>query len=338
LAAVASVDEDVARVVARAAEKGGKPCVATVLGMRGVTDALSGEATGADGRTSTVPAYSTPEDAVRALAAATRYGEWRSRDHGTRVHPDGVDRGAAERIVDEVLAGSPAGRALQADEARRLLAAYGIPVWQTLPAASADAAVAAAEQVDYPVVLKSVSPLLRHQSGFTGIRVDLRSESAVREAFAVMQDRLAPLHADKFVVQRMATPGVACVVTTAEDPLFGPVLSFSIAGMPTELLGDIGYRIPPLTDVDAEELIGSVRAAPLLFGHKGGQAVDRGALADLLARASVLADDLPEIASLVLNPVNAHGGGAEVLGAEVTVGPAPARTDTGRRALPDTQG
>ncbi|HET8598904.1 MAG TPA: GNAT family N-acetyltransferase [Segeticoccus sp.] len=332
---VATQDEEVARVVARAADRGDKPCVATFLGMRGVTDALSGEASGEGARRRTVPAYGTPEDAVRALAAATRYGEWRARDHGTRVQPEGLDRDAAERIVDEVLAGSPAGRALQPDEARALLAAYGIPVWQSLPAGTADEAVAAAEQVGYPVVLKSVSPLLRHQAGLTGIRVDLRTEASVREAFEVMQERLAPLHADRFVVQRMATPGVACVVTTSEDPLFGPVLSFSIAGLPTELLDDVGYRIPPLTEVDVTELIGSVKAAPLLFGRKGSQPVDRDALADLVARASVLADDVPEVASMVLNPVNSHGGGVEVLGAEITIAPAPQRTDTARRALPD---
>ena len=115
--------------------------------------------------------------------------------------------------------------------------------------------------------------------------------------------------------------------------MFGPVVSFSVAGPPTELLGDVGHRIPPLTDVDVSDLISSVRAAPLLHGHRGAAPVNRAALADLIARASVLADEVPELAFLDLNPVNAHPGGVDVLGAEVVVAPASVRKDTGRRAL-----
>jgi acyl-CoA synthetase (NDP forming) len=155
----------------------------------------------------------------------------------------------------------------------------------------------------------------------------------MREAYATLHDRLAPLAANEFVVQRMANPGVSCVVRTDEDPLFGPVVSFSIAGPPTELLGDIGHRIPPLTDVDVSDLISSVKASPMLHGHRGAAPVHRAALADLIARASVLADNLPEVASAVLNPVNAHPGGVDVLGAEIVLAAAPRRKDPGRRSL-----
>jgi acyl-CoA synthetase (NDP forming) len=182
-------------------------------------------------------------------------------------------------------------------------------------------------------VVKSVAPLLRHQAGLGGIRVDLSSEAQLREAFAGLDARLAPLGANTFVVQRMATPGVSCVVRSDEDPLFGPMVSFSIAGLPTELLGDIGYRIPPLTDVDVSDLISSVKSAPLLHGHRGAAPVDLPALSDLVARVSVLADNLPEVASLVLNPVNTHPGGVDVLGAEITLATAPRRKDPGRRTL-----
>ena len=302
--------------------------------MRGVTEALSGKDVDAHGVRRVVPAYSMPEDAVRALAAATRYGEWRARDKGERVAPAGIDRLAAERLVDGVIAGSPAGRPLVAEEVEQLLGHYGIRVWPTVAVASADEAVAAAAELGYPVVLKSTSPLIRHQVGASGVRVDLASETSVREAFAALCGRLAPLAANSFVVQRMAEPGVPCVINTTEDPLFGPVVSFSVAGPPTELLGDIGHRIPPLTDVDVSDLISSVRAAPLLHGHRGAAPVNRGALSDLIARASVLADEIPEVAFLDLNPVNAHPGGVDVLGAEVVVAPASVRKDTGRRALP----
>jgi acyl-CoA synthetase (NDP forming) len=182
-------------------------------------------------------------------------------------------------------------------------------------------------------VVKSVAPVLRHQPGLSGIRVDLRTEAQLREAFEGLDERLAPMSANTYVVQAMATPGVACVVQSDEDPLFGPVVSFSIAGPPTELLGDIGHRIPPLTDVDVSDLISSVKAAPMLHGHRGSTPVDRAALADLIARVSVLADNLPEVSRLVLNPVNAQPSGVDVLDAEVVLAPTPRRKDPGRRSL-----
>ncbi|WP_270889158.1 bifunctional acetate--CoA ligase family protein/GNAT family N-acetyltransferase [Pedococcus sp. 5OH_020] len=326
-----TLDEDVATAVRDAAMATDKPCLATFLGMRGVSERLSG--TAPDGRRVVVPAYSMPEDAVRALAGATRYAEWRARDRGVPVRPAGIDREAAEQLVEKVLAESPDGRRLTQQEVTALLEPYGVRVWGSVPVRTVEEAVAAAESIGYPVVVKSVAPLMRHQPGLSGIRVDLRSEAQLREAFAGLNDRLAPLSANSFVVQRMAAPGVSCVVRTDEDPLFGPVVSFSIAGPPTELLGDIGYRIPPLTDVDVSDLISSVKAAPMLHGHRGAAPVHRAALSDLVARVSVLADNLPEIASLVLNPVNAHPAGVDVLGAEVVLAPTPRRKDTGRRTL-----
>ncbi|NNM45193.1 bifunctional GNAT family N-acetyltransferase/acetate--CoA ligase family protein [Knoellia koreensis] len=326
-----TLDEDVATAVRDAALKSEKPCLATFLGMRGVVERLSGRTD--DGRDEVVPAYSMPEDAVRALAAATRYAEWRSRDHGVPVHPAGIDLEAAERLVERVLHEAPDGRRLTEDEVRELLGAYGIDVWASVSVTSADEAVAAADTLGYPVVVKSVAPLVRHSPGMSGIRVDLRTPDQLRDAYAALNDRLAPLAANTFVVQRMATPGVSCVLRSEEDPLFGPVVSFSIAGPPTELLGDIGHRIPPLTDVDVSDLISSVKAAPMLHGHRGAAPVNRAALADLVARVSVLADNLPEIARLTLNPVNAQPAGVDVLGAEVTVAPAPQRKDQGRRSL-----
>lgn len=325
-------DEDVAAAVRDTAAAADKPIAATFLGMRGVDDGHA-SVTGTGGSSRAIPVYAMPEDAVRALAAATRYGQWRAKDHGTPVAPAGINRRIAEDVVHTVLSVDPKGRRLGQDEAHALLQAYGIDVWANHDVRSADEAVASAEAVGYPVVLKSTAPMMRHQGGVGGVRVDLRTEASLRSAWDSLTDRLAPLDADRLVVQKMATPGVPCVVTSDEDPLFGPVIGFSVAGLPTELLGDIAYRIPPLTDVTVSELISSVKAAPVLHGHRGATPVHRAALADLIARVSVLADDLPEVASLVLNPVNAHPGGVEVLGAEVVLAPAPRRTDPGRRSL-----
>jgi len=274
-----------------------------------------------------------PEDAVRALAAATRYGQWRARDHGVLVNPPGVDMLAAEQLVESVLTDTPAGRALTTVETQTLMAAYGVSLWPTIPAANADEAIAAAEELGYPVVVKSISSNVRHQPGQAAMHLDLRSEASVRESFASLSVRLSPMGADTFVVQRMATPGVACVVRTAEDPVFGPMVTFSIAGPPTDLLNDIGYRIPPLTDVDVTDLISSVKASPLLDGYRGAAQVDRAALGDLIARVSVLADRQPDISSLEINPAIAHTGGVDVLGVEIVVSPSTKRTDGQRRAM-----
>ncbi|GGL22784.1 GNAT family N-acetyltransferase [Phycicoccus endophyticus] len=328
---LATGDQDVAAAVRGAAADADKPCVATFLGMRGVDDRGSVQGTGGERRA--IPVYAMPEDAVRALAAATRYGQWRARDQGTPVAPVGINRRVAEDVVETVLSVSPNGRRLTHDEATALLAAYGVQLWGRREVGSVEEAVAAAREAGYPVVLKSVAPMVRHQGGSGGVRVDLGDESALRAAWASLSERLAPLQADRFVIQTMASQGVACVVTSEEDPLFGPVIGFSVAGLPTELLDDVAYRIPPLTDVTVSELISSVKAAPVLHGYRGQTPVHRAALADLIGRISVLADDMPEVASLVLNPVNAHPGGVEVLGAEITVAPAPRRIDPGRRSL-----
>jgi acyl-CoA synthetase (NDP forming)/RimJ/RimL family protein N-acetyltransferase len=129
------------------------------------------------------------------------------------------------------------------------------------------------------------------------------------------------------------SPGVACRITTTEDPLFGPIVSFAVAGEIADLLGDVAYRIAPLRQGDVVDLVGEVRAAPLLAGHGGRAPVDTGALHATVGRASVLAEDLPQVARLVLEPVVAHPGGCEVAGARVSVAPAPNRPDIGRRAL-----
>ncbi|WP_035903312.1 bifunctional GNAT family N-acetyltransferase/acetate--CoA ligase family protein [Knoellia subterranea] len=328
---IAAHDEEVTDAVRAAAQKSDKTCVATFLGMRGVDSSTSMDEGGASGQA--IPIYAMPEDAAYALAKATKYAAWRNKDHGLPVAPAGINRRVAEDVVQTVLSVSPEGRRLDADETSALLSAYGIELWPSRAVETVEEAVQAAEDMGYPVVLKSTAPMLRHQGGITGVRVDLANDQSVREAWASLHERLSPLAADQLEVQRMATPGVACVVTADEDPLFGPVVSFGVAGLPTELLDDIAHRIPPLTDVAVSELISSVKAAPVLHGHRGSTPVHRAALADLIARVSVMSDDMPELVSLRLNPVNAHPGGVEVLGAEVTVAPIERRADPGRRSL-----
>jgi acyl-CoA synthetase (NDP forming) len=326
-------DEEVAGVLARAAGESGKTVVSTFLGMRGVPDALRDTSR-------SVPSYATPEDAVRALAAVTDYARWRATPAGTVVHPSELDVREARRIVASALPSSagaaPDGDGVEPDQAwmRELLATYGIELWETLPASTVDVAAEAAARLGYPVALKTTAGHLRHRSDLGGVRLNIDDEDELRGAHAAMAERLGSGAAAHFVVQRMAPTGVACVIRSVEDPSFGPVVSFGLGGVATELLDDWSHGIPPLTDTDLHDLVRSVRAAPLLFGHRGSEPVDTSRLEDLLARVARLADDLPAVAHLELNPVVVGATGTSVLGATARLARPRARTDRVARSLP----
>ncbi len=322
-----TLDTEVAQALAEVAGAADKTCVATFLGMRGLTEALSSAAR-------TVPAYPTPEDSVRALVSATRYAQWRRRDRGNRVAAQHVHRDAARALVAELTPPEPAGAWLTNERSAQLLAAYGIELWPRYEVHDGDQAAAAAARVGYPVALKAAAEPLRHRADLGAVRLDVGREDQLREAFAEMQQRLGPLGGDSFVVQAMASPGLACVLRTTEDPLFGSVVEFGVGGPPTELLGDVARRFPPLREGDVADLVRSVRAAPLLFGHRGAEVLDVDALEDLLSRLSLLADDLPQVAFLELNPVIVGPRGLAVLDAGIRLAAPSARTDTDLRRLP----
>jgi acyl-CoA synthetase (NDP forming) len=323
---MATRSAQVARTLAEASRNARIPVVACFLGMGGLQKELF-----SGGKT--IPTYPTPEEAVRALAAATWYGLWRNREVGTRITMDGCDTAAAEKYLSELLNDSPDGRTLTQDEATRLLAEYGVRLWPQRPVGDVEEAVAVAEELGYPVVLKTTAPHLRHRVDLGGVRLGIEGEEGLREDFSRMKEQLTPLGGGELVVQRMAENGVACVISTLEDPLFGPVVSFGLAGDATDLLDDTAHRSPPLTDTDVRDLIRSVRAAPKLFGHRGANPVDVAALEDLVARISCLADDCPEVEELIMNPVVVSEEGLAVLGVSIRLSPPQGRTDTGRRGL-----
>ncbi len=332
-APVGETDPQIAAALARAAAADGRTWVASAQGLVGLTDELS-----ADG--ATVPSMVTVEDAVSALAGAVRHADWRAGASDPLVDLPGVDPVVARRIVAEPLSDLPAGTRLTLDAATAsaLLATYGIEVLPSTTVADAEAAVAAAERFGYPVVLKTSSEVLRHRADLGGVSLDLSDPDDVRESYERLCARTRRfLGRDVAVeVQPMAPTGVACVVRGTEDDLYGPVVAFGLGGDATELLGDVSYRIPPLTAADVRDMVRSVRAAPRLLGHRGLPAVDIGALEDLVARVSMLTDDLPEVAEVVLNPVIVAEHGAQIAGFTVRVA-RPVRQDAGRRMLPAAQ-
>jgi acyl-CoA synthetase (NDP forming) len=316
------------------AQTSAKPIVATFLSEEGIPPEVAVlDENGMPARGS-VPSFTTPERAVIALAKVAEYARWRRRPMGELPDLPDVDEDAARAVVRGVLAGDPAGRELTDDELISLLAAYGIPLLGTRAVTDAEEAVGAAEEVGYPVVLKSTAPWLRHRSDLGGVRLDLTDADAVRAAFAAIPS------GDPVIVQEMAAPGVATVVEIVDDPSFGALVSFGLGGVATDLLGDRAYRTLPLTDLDAAELVRAPRAFPLLDGYRGSEPVDLAALENLLLRVARLADDLPEVLRLRLEPVIVgpanpwHGGRSLVVaGGSSQVGPATARVEPGPRRM-----
>lgn len=289
-----------------------------------------------------IPAYAAAERAVKALAQAAAYAQWR-RDAGTpgRVPEfDDVDEARARLDVARLLKdtgeraadGAP-GVTLDEASAAALLARYGIAVRAALPAPDVAAAVEAARRLGYPVALKTTAPHLRHRADLGAVRLDLADPDDLRRAYEELTARLGKPGELHLVVQAMAPRGVDTVVRATVDPGAGAVLSFGLAGAASELLGDTAHRLVPATDRDAAQLVRSIKAAPLLFGWHGAEPVDTAALEELLLRVSLLVDDLPEVVSVDLEPVVVAAEGLTVLGASVRLARPPARTDLGPRAL-----
>ena len=183
--------------------------------------------------------------------------------------------------------------------------------------------------------MKYADKLLRERRDVMGARLDVPDEAALRhDLVGMITGTDDPGLAAGFLVQPMAPSGVPVVITSMEDPLFGPIVSFGLAGDAVDLLGDVAHRIPPLTDVDVHDLVRSVKASPRLFGYRGTPRLDVAGLEDLLARVSVLADELPEVVELRLDPVVVGQQRLSPLWAGVRLCRPPDRRDTGtRRAL-----
>ncbi|MFB7256625.1 bifunctional acetate--CoA ligase family protein/GNAT family N-acetyltransferase [Streptomyces nojiriensis] len=286
-----------------------------------------------------IPSYPAAERAVKAVAEAVRYGQWRratADDDGRVPEYEDIDEAdTADRLAGLLAEVDPGAVLTLTDpDARELLAGYGIRVLPTLPAPSADAAVRAAGVLGYPVALKTTAPHLRHRADLGGVRLDLTNEAELRRSYEELTDALGKPAELQPVVQAMVARGVDTVVRSVIDPAAGAVLSFGLAGVASELLGDTAHRLVPATDRDAAGLIRSIRTAPLLFGWRGSDPVDTPALEELLLRLSRLVDDHPEVIGVSLEPVVVAAEGVSVLSATVRVAHPPARGDLGPRTLP----
>ncbi|MFF0769448.1 GNAT family N-acetyltransferase [Nonomuraea wenchangensis] len=357
--------EAVAAELLRVSQGSGKPVLTTFEGHLGMHPALQVTEPGtprerpAPARGS-IPSYAAPEEAVRALAQAARYAAWRAQPATPPPALDDLDPDRARALVHDLLSApepepiaepEPApGSAVDTAGTRRgvrsaafaepgppveidaaeLLSCYGLTVWPAEMVRSPEEAVAAAERLGWPVVLKVADPGASRRAGT--VRLGLTGPEMVRHAYAEFADQLGE---KVLAVQRMAPqPAVPTVVGVVEDPAFGPVVSFGLGEVTARLLQDQGYRLAPLTAEDAAALVRSVRAAPLLFGQYGYPPVAVDALEDLLVRVGRLANDLPEVARLDLDQVLVGESSVMILGARATLRtPAGPRLDGGPRRL-----
>ncbi|WP_181813543.1 GNAT family N-acetyltransferase [Gaiella occulta] len=306
--AVATADVGAAVSEAAAASGTSKPVLAAILAAEGAPSTLR--------RAAQIPSFAYPEAAARALGRAAERAEWLRRAAGTVPHLDGIDHAAATEVVERALGGA-AEAWLGPGDVRALLEAYGLPVVPELVAAGPEEAVAAAEKLGYPAVVKTAAAGV-HKTESGGVALDLASAADVRAAAARIGGSV--------IVQPLISGGVELLAGVAQDPVFGPLVAFGPGGIHAELIGDAQFRLAPLTDVDADELVGGGKAGRLVAGFRGAPPADAAALSDVLHRLSRLAEDVPELAELDLNPVLGLEHGAVVVDARVRLARPPAPT------------
>jgi acetate---CoA ligase (ADP-forming) len=301
--AVSATADEVARAVEDAVHESAvdKPVLAVIMSSDGIPEALRGSRN--------VAAFAYPESAARALGRTAERADWLRRPHGATPVLDGIDRDSALAVTQRALDRSEDSW-LDPAATRELLLAYGIPLVPERVATTSDEVAAAAAELGFPSVVKTAAPGA-HKTETGGIALDLADEAAVREA----AERIGlPV-----IVQPLVPGGAELLAGVVEDPVFGPLVAFGPGGVFAELIGEAGFRIAPLTDVDAEELVTEGKAGRLVSGFRGAPAASSAALIDLVHRLSRLGEDLPALAELDLNPVIALPDRCVVVDARVRV-------------------
>jgi acetyltransferase len=308
--------EDVAEAIVDVARGNGKPVLAVLMGRDGLPQGL------AELNAAGIPGYRFPESAVRALAAMHRQSLWQQRPAGeVRTFP--ANRACVERIIAR--AREQGREKLSETEVMNVLEAYGIPVAPYSVARTVDEAREAAERIGWPVVLKVLSPRIVHKSDVGGVFVGVEDEHELRLAWthvAVEAPRRAGIGADEVdgvLVQKMVGGGKETIIGMTSDPQFGPVLMFGLGGIYVEALGDVVFRVQPVTGVDAHDMVRSIRGVKLLQGVRGEPASDLAAVEEAIARISQLVGDHPEIREMDVNPWLAFPEGGVAVDGRISV-------------------
>jgi acetyl coenzyme A synthetase (ADP forming)-like protein len=278
-----------------------KPLLACFLGQRGFKAKL-----GSSGRF--VPSYPFPEEAISALSKAVEYAEMRQKPTGRIPEFMGIKRDEARDLVGKTMTRSMQ-RPLWMESLGigSLLACYGIHFIDTVAAGTPAEAAAAAAKIGFPVAVKLDSATITHKSDVGGVVLGLKSVYGVKKAFGDIRGRLKKEgHLEEMrgvVVQKMVNGGIEAIVGVTQDPVFGPLIMFGSGGIYAELMKDVVMRLHPISDLDAEEMIDSIKMSSLFKGFRGSPPADVKAVQDLLLRLSAMIEDIPNIAELDFNPV-----------------------------------
>ncbi|AMK12493.1 acetate--CoA ligase alpha subunit [Pseudodesulfovibrio indicus] len=303
LTPTASVEiEKTAEAVIRTAQRCGKPVFACFMGKTRVAGARKMLMDAG------IPCYAFPEPAVHSIETMYQYYLWKNRPEPQYAEVE-RDLDAAREVIDAHL------RRKQPEivefEAQQVLKAYGLPTPRTVLARSSDEAVAAAEEIGYPVVLKIASPDISHKSDVGGVKVNLLNAGEVMDGFKEITARAQRMRHDAYLagclVQEMAPAGVKeVIIGFKRDEQFGPMLMFGLGGIYVEIMKDIAFRLAPLSRQDAFEIVREIKSYMLLKGLKGEMPVNFRALEDILMVMSRLALDFPEVSEAEFNPVLAN--------------------------------
>jgi acetate---CoA ligase (ADP-forming) len=310
--------EEIAEAVAQAAGTvpTTKPIATVFMGSKGTPPALSKGPRGA------LPSYAFPENAALALSAALRCAQWRGRPTG-RVTPLERERVRGIRtVLDRLLASKTASFWADSADLLEILQLAGIPLAPYELCAPRGAEVAAAaSRVGYPVVLKAIALGLLHKSDAGGVALGLSNEAEVHGAVDTMRARIqgAGYALNQVLVQKEIRGEVEAIVGVTLDPSLGPVAVVGLGGVQVELLRDVAFRITPVTDVDASEMLASLRSTKLLDGYRGSPALDKEGLSAVLRRVSALVEAFPEIVEMELNPIEVNRVGQGVVAVDARI-------------------
>ncbi len=266
-----------------------------------------------------IPWYQFPENAARAMAAMAEYSRWKTRPQGEVVIFPDVEPEVVRRIVGEALSRKPVF--LSEPEGHTILKAYGLPVPEFRLVKTADEAVAAANEIGYPVVIKIVSPQILHKTDFGGVRVGIGGDEAMRSEYAGMietvRSRMPEADVWGVLVQKMAPKGTETILGMKRDRQFGPLLMFGLGGVMVEVLKDVTFRLAPISDLSTDPMVNGIKAHKLLQQFRGQPARDVAKIKECLQRLSQLVTDFREFDEIDINPllVYEEGKGALVLDA-----------------------
>jgi len=304
----------VAETIASVGPRSGKTILTSILGLTDITPAVEVL------ESNNIPHYTFPESAVRALAAMHEYQGWIERAR-TQIKHFEVDIGKAQEII------SSAKRAgltnLPQDDALRILSTYGLPVIKTETASSKAEAVEAAKRIGYPVAMKIISPDVVHKIDVGAVKLDLNSDQDVSEAFDEIlknvNSRVPRARIEGVILQEYITGGTETIIGIHRDPKFGPLLMFGLGGIYVEAYRDVSFRLAPIRELSADNMISQIRGSKILQGFRGQPPADTRAIAECIERLSQLSIELPDVLELDVNPLVAFTNGCRALDARIII-------------------